>query len=405
MTCVPWFVLFCVAACSSGGSGDDDDVVHARHEWQRFARDGSGGAIAAGNHGGAGSGGSALASGSGGSGGMGSGGAAGMHRRCTARLRPPTRLLQRHLREIDRAVRAPAREHPVRDRPHRHDGVQSAADHRLGTTARRRPTRADANMPSKWEITSDALIEAMKTLPPTASVGISYFSNDEGCGVNSMPSVPLALNKAAQQAAMEASLNNVTPGGGTPLVGATILAYKHLHELALAGSITGNEFVVLITDGEQSEQCSYAPRCTDAQSCYDLLVDTRGAEGRGPGVGIRTFVIGAPGSEAARTVLSQIAKNGGTGAPGCDPAQGNCHFDMTKGKDFGAGARQGAVGDRRPDHRLRAAGAGQRRRRHARSRSRQRRLLAERRSRPSSSCRTCARRATPAPTAGSTRTT
>jgi hypothetical protein len=198
------------------------------------------------------------------------------------------------------------------------------------------PERADANMPSKWEITSDALITAMKTLPPTATVGIAYFSNDESCGVNSQPSVPLAINNAAQQSAMEASLKNVTPGGGTPLVGATILAYKHLHELALAGKITGNEFVVLITDGEESEQCSYAPRCADAQSCYRLLVDTEVPKAAGAGVGIRTFVIGAPGSEPARTVLSQIAKNGGTGAPDCDPQEGNCHFDMTKGDDFGA---------------------------------------------------------------------
>jgi hypothetical protein len=53
-------------------------------------------------------------------------------------------------------------------------------------------------------------------------------------------------------------------------------------------------------------------------------------------VGIRTFVIGAPGSEPARTVLSTIAARGGTGNPGCDPAQGNCHFDMTKESDFGA---------------------------------------------------------------------
>jgi hypothetical protein len=198
------------------------------------------------------------------------------------------------------------------------------------------PERADPKMPSKWEITSDALISAMKTLPPTATVGIAYFSNDDGCGVNSQPSVPLAINGDAQQSAMEASLHNVTPGGGTPLVGATILAYKHLHELALDGRITGNEFVVLITDGEESEQCSYAPRCSDAQSCYDLLVDTEVPKAAGAGVGIRTFVIGAPGSEPARTVLSQIAKNGGTGAPDCEPAKGNCHFDMTMGNDFGA---------------------------------------------------------------------
>jgi hypothetical protein len=134
---------------------------------------------------------------------------------------------------------------------------------------------------------------------------------------------------------MEASLRNVTPGGGTPLVGATILAYKHLHELALAGSITGNEFVVLITDGEQSEQCSNPPRCSDARSCYALLLDSEVERAVAPGVGIRTFVIGAPGSEPARTVLSTIASRGGTGTPGCDPTRGDCHFDMTTESDFG----------------------------------------------------------------------
>jgi hypothetical protein len=198
------------------------------------------------------------------------------------------------------------------------------------------PVRADASKPSKWEITEGALLTAMKSLPPTASVGISYFSNDDACGVNSQPSLPLAINTPAQQSAMQASLHGVTPGGGTPLVGATILAYKHLHQLALAGSLTGNEFVVLLTDGEESEQCSYAPLCKDAQSCYDLLVNQEVPKAAAAGVGIRTFVIGAPGSEPARSVLSQIAKNGGTGAPGCDPQKGNCHFDMTMGNDFGA---------------------------------------------------------------------
>jgi hypothetical protein len=156
------------------------------------------------------------------------------------------------------------------------------------------PQRANAAQPSKWEITSQALIEAMRALPETANVGISYFSNDEFCGVNSQPSVPLARNDTAQQGAMEASLRSVKPGGGTPLVGATVLAYKHLHGLALAGSITGNEFVVLISDGEQSEECSYTPRCTDAQSCYTLLLDEDVPRAAAPGVGIRTLWASGP---------------------------------------------------------------------------------------------------------------
>ena len=54
----------------------------------------------------------------------------------------------------------------------------------------------------------------------------------------------------------------------------------------------------------------------------------------GPGAGIRTFVIGVPGSEPARKVLSQIAKLGGTAPEVCDPDQGNCHFDMTSAADL-----------------------------------------------------------------------
>jgi hypothetical protein len=198
------------------------------------------------------------------------------------------------------------------------------------------PERAAANEPSKWELTSAALIEAMKSLPESATVGISYFSNDASCGVSSTPSVALSPNTEAHQRTMQTSLENVTPGGGTPLVGATILAYKHLHGLAVAGEITGNEFVVLITDGEQSEQCGNPPQCTDAASCYALLLDHEVERAVAPGVDIRTFVIGAPGSEPARSVLSTIASRGGTGTPGCDPERGDCHFDMTMKADFGA---------------------------------------------------------------------
>jgi hypothetical protein len=55
-----------------------------------------------------------------------------------------------------------------------------------------------------------------------------------------------------------------------------------------------------------------------------------------PGSDIRTFVIGAPGSEPARVTLSKIAKQGGTAPEGCDPSGGKCHFDMTEQSDFSA---------------------------------------------------------------------
>lgn len=199
-----------------------------------------------------------------------------------------------------------------------------------------KPERADTAEPSKWQITTAALIEAVRALPASATVGLSYFSNNDSCGVNSNPSVALAPNGAAHQAAIESSLASVTPGGGTPLVGATVLAYKYLHESALAGRISGNEFVVLITDGAQSEECSNPPTCADASSCTDLLADQEVARAAAPGVGIKTFVIGVPGSEPARGALSRIAKNGGTAPASCSVDKGDCHFDMTAVPDLGA---------------------------------------------------------------------
>jgi hypothetical protein len=146
--------------------------------------------------------------------------------------------------------------------------------------------------------------------------------------------VALLTNTATQQSAIATSLTSVVPGGGTPLVGAAILAYEHLHQSALAGRITGNEFAVLITDGAQSEMCNNPPRCADAASCVELLVNEEVPKAAGPGVGIRTFVIGVPGSEPSRVDLSRIAQNGGTAPEGCDVSSGNCHFDMTSVPDL-----------------------------------------------------------------------
>jgi hypothetical protein len=196
-----------------------------------------------------------------------------------------------------------------------------------------KPERANASEPSKWEITSTTLASAIDALPATAVVGISYFSNNDSCGVQAAPNVALAPITAEHKRALADSLKAVQPAGGTPIVGATILAYRKLHEAALAGDIYGPEYVVLLTDGQQSDECS-STRCADAAACTALLVDEEVPKANGPGVGIRTFVIGVPGSEPARGVLSAIAQKGGTGRDGCDPELGDCHFDMTMESDL-----------------------------------------------------------------------
>jgi hypothetical protein len=196
------------------------------------------------------------------------------------------------------------------------------------------PQQADPNELSKWEITSDALglaIAGLETDSPLPSIGLAYFNSDNYCGFPSSPDVAItALSGDAATdphlAALQGSLAAVSPQGYTPIIGTVMGAYSFLHQNA--DQFTGNRFVVLLTDG--AETCDPDNLALLVDKAYEASV-----------FGIRTFVLGAPGSEGARAFLSQIAFNGGTASdPACDhsgaPADaGDCHMDMTlPGMDF-----------------------------------------------------------------------
>lgn len=206
-------------------------------------------------------------------------------------------------------------------------------------TCERDAKRASADSPSKWEITQTALVESLNILPEASQVGVSYFSNDDACGVQASPSVEFSRNSTAQKDLIRTSLSTVKPGGATPLVGATILAYQHVHDYRLGGFLRGNSFVVLITDGQQSGACGDPGRCTTAEECTKLLIEREVPRAAAPGVAIRTFVIGVPGSELDSRTLSRIAVAGGTARAKCD-LEKNCHFDVSSGGDFSAGLGQ-----------------------------------------------------------------
>lgn len=190
------------------------------------------------------------------------------------------------------------------------------------------PQPVDRLQPSKWRITRESLGTAFEELPNGPLLGLAYFSNNGACGVNSEPAVALTALDDAQRNALTDSLNSVQPDGLTPIVGATILAYNHLHEEIEA---PGNRYVVLITDG--AESCN--------PEAIDQLLQTEVKKARD--ANIRTFVIGAPGSEAARSLLSELAFRGGTATSNAckhdidGPAEvGDCHLDMTTSTDFAA---------------------------------------------------------------------
>ena len=79
--------------------------------------------------------------------------------------------------------------------------------------------------------------------------GVSFFSLDGACGARSAPAVPVDAMSPAHLDAMQSALSAQKPQGGTPIVGATMLAYRHLYQSL---EVTGDAHVVLITDGSDS---------------------------------------------------------------------------------------------------------------------------------------------------------
>ena len=86
--------------------------------------------------------------------------------------------------------------------------------------------KKDPSSPSKWEVVRNSLKKAIGQLPPTTSAGMTYFSNDNQCGVQSKPNVDIARLTQGQIDALNGSIDAVRPNGGTPIVGALINGYR-----------------------------------------------------------------------------------------------------------------------------------------------------------------------------------
>ncbi len=189
-----------------------------------------------------------------------------------------------------------------------------------------RPEKLNPAINSKWEDTRLALEAALEQLSaqPNISVGVNMFPRDSQCAVTGTPNIQVNPLNATQLAGIKAFFGTVDPAGRTPLAGASILSYGHLLAQLRAGNLPGNKFIVLITDGFET--------CAPSELNKLVNVDVPNATA----LNFRTFVIGAPGSEGARSLLSQIAKAGGTAASSScvadssgSPEVGDCHFDLT----------------------------------------------------------------------------
>jgi hypothetical protein len=193
------------------------------------------------------------------------------------------------------------------------------------------PVRKTESAPSKGELVQKALSEAFGTFAKSGNIfaGISFFpAEGTRCDPPDSPDIPLDLVDETHREDLEAAMRAVRPDGDTPLAGAVIQSYAYLLEQLRAGALPGNPFVVVITDGSETCKPSELRKLldTDVPNAFELL-------------GIRTFAIGAPGSEDGRALLSEMAVVGGTADPtqcsfGPDATKGNCHFDMTRTEHF-----------------------------------------------------------------------
>jgi hypothetical protein len=185
---------------------------------------------------------------------------------------------------------------------------------------------------SRWTATRGALTRAMAALPDTSTVGLVEFPDVDAQTIRTTcfskrAKVPLALLTGQQRSAIDAALVATTPYGGTP----THDAYLFGAQRVLEHPAQGNRVVLLLTDGEPTYLLNCNGRGNAAVDTAPLVEQVKFVAD----AGIRTYVIGAPGSEPARSTLSRMATAGGTGGVRCNDAGPNyCHFDMTSAPDF-----------------------------------------------------------------------
>jgi len=205
------------------------------------------------------------------------------------------------------------------------------------------------NEPTKWDITRDALQEVLGTLPEELAVGLFFYPNMETEGsdqprpvaecVNLDEGIEVAPLTDQHRENLIEIFDDTEPNGWTPTHG----AYEHALESSLLPSdLPGNKYLLLITDGiptlthdceGESNQGGAEP--VDTDPIVDAIADARRA-------GVRTFLIGSPGSEDGRQWMSLAAIQGATARAGCQvDGAPYCHMDMTTAPDFGAALRAG----------------------------------------------------------------
>lgn len=189
---------------------------------------------------------------------------------------------------------------------------------------------------SRYDVLRLRLLEALDALPDTTRVGLMHYPGGSSSCAPTSPIVPVG-ELGANRAALGAALAGLTPENVTPTHDAVRAAFA-----VLRAETAESRFQILATDGRATlclgcdAACSFAEQDADDLQMIEDIRTARTVDG------IRTFVIGVPGTQSFRGVLSDMAVAGGTErAVGCSSAGPSyCHYDLTSAStDLGTGLR------------------------------------------------------------------
>lgn len=191
--------------------------------------------------------------------------------------------------------------------------------------------KADSDLPVGLLVYPEGKFDSTAIITCTfnpAAPGCADKLKDSGCkDISTTPHVavaPLSTSRPQITSKLAATSPN---GDNTPTRWALKNAWAHMKTVAAKG----DRFVLLVTDGEPSTHSPPVGTLPEmAVECADKPTIEGEATAAATGSpAVKTFVIGAPGSEKAAPHLSQIAFNGQTPKdPSCIPSAGNCHYQI-----------------------------------------------------------------------------
>jgi hypothetical protein len=194
----------------------------------------------------------------------------------------------------------------------------------------------------KWDAAVRGINRVLDLLDDETRVGLLFFpapsnpDSEAGYVTPHVPIAPLGTNRTA----LRMRLSSTRPTGNTPMACAMPPAVNYYDTMF---TMDGSRNVVLITDGEPTDECSgvtctppifpdfnaimeYERCMREASTRAKVVIQAAAARGARDTPPIRTFVVGTP--EASDAFLSNVALNGGTRrAPGCETSNA-CHYSL-----------------------------------------------------------------------------